>query len=230
MELADALREVGNNVRVRLDGKGKGFGRGRLISVSAAGQTAIVKPFGHKHKEKVFLTDVHAWKSGNELFRPPVCGTYINERVKVNMGNGSKTPVIASAENEADRPHFIVRMGDLNVFVSPHYGFKPELNRAKSYRNDLSARRAIGHLAKKEKGEIRSVTLEELQNLYDAKYNPKPVAPTPPPAPVQADPAEKPALTDEKLKAYGEAASVLHKLAEAEELYAAASRDREKLR
>jgi hypothetical protein len=63
MQLENPQQYVGSYVRIRPHNGNRHFGRAKLIEVE--GRFAVVKPFGHGKEERVPVTDLHSWASGN---------------------------------------------------------------------------------------------------------------------------------------------------------------------
>ena len=59
----EADKCIGKLVRVRRNGAAKNLMGAWLIEVGR--KTAIIKPFKHKHRERVRLKDIRYWKSAN---------------------------------------------------------------------------------------------------------------------------------------------------------------------
>ena len=67
MKRNKAKKLVGWFVRISPGGANPNHGCARLVEVRR--RTAMVKPFGHGHLEKVRLADMREWKSANEAER-----------------------------------------------------------------------------------------------------------------------------------------------------------------
>lgn len=212
---------IGSNIRIRSHGRNQHFGRGRLVGVE--GRHAIVQPFQrHRQLERVPLEDVYTWAAGNPQF------------MQTPLKISSRTSV-ANEDLAVEGPWVVADVVNAKFFVSTWAGFKPELNRAKIYKNLRGANHCAGTVRKsraEDIGEVRVLSVQEAQRFLQERFHPAvvaPVAPQPPAEPLQpvAPPFDLTAANPEDLR---QAADILHRMAEAEAMHREASAELQKVR
>ena len=182
MQRHEALSLVGQYVRVRSTGSSQHFGRGRLISVGRS--TATVKPFWHGGRaEEVPLSLIRPWKAGNYTTRG---GISMNSE---HIASGNNRNTLEKTDRPQSETWVVQDVLSGKVFVSTYCGMRAELSRGKRYANAVRARKAIGHLQKRNGTcELRAVTLDQAQKLMDRLAG-TPEPPTSPQSSTSSEPS-----------------------------------------